>query len=144
MPALTGLQHRLHNNLPLACLNHLHLWEVAGWDQGLLFSLMCKSGLWPSLSGHLWQRNLTLILEQSHQSGRKSLGGGASAIFTYCKKEGHGGRHSWCVTVYNFIHITFICCAGWYSSPLLDQWRNYSSNRYVFNKGQGHHLQLRE
>ena len=90
MPALTLLWHRPGNTLPLAGLSLLPLWVVEGPDQGLAFSFMCKSGLWPmaeSSGGSVAKRPHSNTRTENHQSGRKTSGGGASASFTDSKKK---------------------------------------------------------
>ena len=133
MTTLTGLWNRLSNNLPLACLSLHPLWKVSGWHQGLVFCWMYKSCLWQILMGTLWQRRPHSDPKmESHPSGRKSSGADASASVTDSKRnESCGGWQSWCFTVCIFIDIIFICCAGWYTSPFLDQWRSITSNSFV-------------
>ena len=40
-------------------------------------------------------------------------------------------------------HHLLLLYAGWYTFPFFDQWRGITSNRFVCNMVQGHHLQLR-
>ena len=65
---------------------------MAGPDQGMDFSLMCKSSLWQILVGSVAKKPCS---ELWMESGRKSLAGGASASVTASKTKGnHGGQHS--------------------------------------------------
>ena len=44
---------------------------------------------------------------------------------------------------YSLLIIFFLCFAGWYVFQFFRQWKSITSNRYVLNIVQGHHIQLR-
>ena len=52
---------------------------------------------------------------EAHPSGKKSAGGSVSTSSSHTRRKwGHGGQHSWCVTVLSLL-IIFICSfSGWY------------------------------
>ena len=114
---LTGLWHMLSNNLPLAYLSLQSLQEDAGLDQGLVFSLMCKSSLWQNLVGPLWQRSLGQILAWIviRVAGSSLVLVHPPVTLTLNMIGSHGEQCSWFFTIY----IIFICCAGWYTFWLL-------------------------
>ena len=68
---------------------------------------------------HLENRTQFQALTASQgQGSRKSYGGAYAGSPDSRKKESHEGSHIWCVAVFNFITIIFICCAGWYTSRI--------------------------
>ena len=79
-----------------------------------------------------------------HPGGKKSASGSVSASSADARrKEGHGYWCSWCITVLSLLIILIFGLPGCYAFPFFDQWRSITSNRFVFNMVQGHHLQLR-
>ena len=75
--------------------------------------------------------------------GRKSVGGSVSASFADAKKKGSCGVGA----SYASQSIAFSSSSSLVLQvgmlPFLDQWRGITSNRFVLNMVQGHHLQLR-
>ena len=114
MAALNGLWHRL-SKFSMVCLSLLLLWEVTGPGWGLVSGSLYKSSLWKS-RGSVGKKPHS---DYRTVSCRKSCGVGASASVADPKNKGsHGGWHSWCFAVHNFINFILICCAGWYTSLL--------------------------
>ena len=81
---------------------------------------------------------------QTYPDGKKSAGGSVSNSFADARKKGGcGGWHSWCVTVTASSSTTSLVVMVSMLSHFRNQWRNITSNRFVLNMVQGHHLQLR-
>ena len=80
---------------------------------------------------------------ESHQSGRKSSGAGASASVTDSQKKGsHEGWHFWCFAVYIIDFYSSIMQAD--TLPhFVDQWGINTLSRSVLNMVRGHHLHVR-
>ena len=82
-----------------------------------------------------------------HPSEKKSAGGSVSTSSAETRRKGsHRGWHSWCARVLSFfsLFIISICSfSGWYAFQIFDQSRSITSNRFLLNMVQGHHLQLR-
>ena len=149
MGILIGLWHRL---FLWVCLSQFLLKGVARPDhrlcsnsqyrrdlcQGLCWGLVAASlPKWP----HLESGN------EAHLHGKKSAGSTVSTSSTESRRKGGcGGWHSWCATTLHLfiLLIIYICnISGWYAFQIFNQWRSITSNRFMLNMVQGHHLQLR-
>ena len=81
---------------------------------------------------------------EMHQGGKKSADGSVSASSADARKKGPwGSALPMCHSPQPPCHpqlwfFTLVCF-----SIFLDQWRSITSNRFVLNMVQGHHLQLR-
>ena len=80
---------------------------------GFFPGLVCKNSLGHNLMVVSCHKVLSLDTRiESHQGGRRSLGGIFASSTESQKKGIHGGWHFIYVTVNNFINAIFISCAG--------------------------------
>ena len=106
---------------------------------GFCFNIQKQPG--PDSNGTLWQRSLTLKLDL-----RITRKVGNHLVLDLAVKQSLRRKEAMGVTiliftVYYFITIVLISCAGRYS--FLGQWESITSSRFVLNVVKGHHLQLR-
>ena len=118
---------------------------MAGPDQRPVLGLMCKSGLWQSLVGSLWQRTLTqtLGLRVIRVAGSFLVMMHLPVSLTLRKRE----------SLRDDIPDEFQSTTLSTSSSsivqvgtlphFLDQWKSITSNRFLLNMVKGHHFQLR-
>ena len=143
MVASNGLWYMLTNNSDMDCPSLQPLSRVPGpsHKHGFRFTIQ----KWPAQSLVIpsWQPNLTYILGLKTVMVAKVSWGAPACSMDSRKKGSHGRWQSACVTVYNFITIIFICCAGWYSSKIFTSKRKHYFTRFVLYMVKGHHLYLR-
>ena len=144
MVTLMGLWVRHSNNLSLACTSIQPVLEVEKPDLKQGFGLICNNSLCQILVVGLWSKSLIwkLGLRVVRVAGN-SLQGSVLVLQTLGTKRVVGDDIP---DVLQFSTSSppslFVVQIGTLSQ-YLDQWRSITSNRFVLDMIQGHHLQLR-
>ena len=144
MAILTGLWHRLSSSLLWVCLSLFLLRGVARPVQGLGSISWCRRDLCQGLVVLPWIRGLTWRVGMRLIQVARSLlmamsppvlltlgGKGSMGVGTPDVSWSSASLSSWSAVFQVGMLFKFF-----------DQWRSITSNRFVFNMVQGHHLQL--
>ena len=113
---LTGLWYRLTHNLHLDFSSLQPQWTVPEPSQrlglGLITDVTCNKVWWCLLSEEAPLRYWHWVIRVAGSQ----LGVCVLVSLTLGRRGAVGD--SWCVTIYNFLTIIFICCTGWYTSKI--------------------------
>ena len=144
MALLTGLQCRLSNSLPWVCLSLFPLRGVARPGHGLGSISQCRNDLCQGLVVHLWIRCLTwrvgMRLAQVARSLLVAVSppvllilGGRGAVGVSAPDVSQSPASSLSSSAVFQVGMLF---------RFFNQWRSITSNRFVLNIVQCHHLQF--
>ena len=149
MAVLIGLWHRL---ILWVCLSLCLLRGVASPDHGLGSNSQYRRdlclGMCQGLVGHLLPMRPYLESgNEAHLSGKKSAGGSVSTSSTESRRKGGMGVSTPDMPEPSTSSASSSSTSATFQVGMLfklfDQWRSITSNRFVLNMVQSHHLQLR-